>query len=691
MHARHRNGPGKGYRSNATVMGSVAIGSHSLPEGTIRGSRMYNSEYRNYSRGFQGRVGHSKQFQLPLETDIFMEAGKLAAEYLVSNGVLPLNVLSGKWQNGGLKKQMGDFRPHEVDPIHTDVRASAHSRLGDASGDVGPGTRRHCDEYNSMGSRSFGRGSTRAVSYPNVGRSQSWSGRNRDSPCLEAEGASSGHRDGQPVDKEGGGGGKTSSPGELTQESNDMADFESGDACAKTRCSGNEKDLQSNADEEVIKGSNEESVSGTEEVKKGSNDIDLGRKEGESTEITASSQEDLKSKDDIDSVMHCEFENVSTKTSSSSSIRGTPLDLDPITEDENKLSDGSEVRATDILIDSSAGIASSGQSHELKSLNSDVLKAPTVEENVGVKCISRTGPRSESRSFLDRFVLNDQEVDKELQEFRRSSSMYMERGKKRALVVSIDDQEGTKKLREWVPLRTQSEGCLPRANSMETQHNSHKPGTSCSDHVILSPDQKNMCISLFPKGHAESCQYIEEKQLFPGSFKTFDLNLIETCDVNENITESVKLEAPIDVDLSMSNCYSHVSNKNGKHGVDDKDIEVIDLEIDSVHEDKTFTPERRADTVFTGPDSFPNNVHDANEISDIRDGYGFVMSELLGNDRLECSSVSRELNSQHNDLGLHNGEGTLVDDDPIYMSLGEIPFSFLKGWERPTQDHGKPF
>lgn len=31
------------------------------------------------------------------------------------------------------------------------------------------------------------------------------------------------------------------------------------------------------------------------------------------------------------------------------------------------------------------------------------------------------------------------------------------------------------------------------------------------------------------------------------------------------------------------------------------------------------------------------------------------MSELLGNDRPECS-VPTELNSQHNDLGLHNGE-----------------------------------
>ncbi|KAL2483864.1 Uncharacterized protein Fot_45308 [Forsythia ovata] len=609
MHARHHHGPGKGYGSNSMGMGSMAIGSHGLPDGPIRGPRMYNSEYRNYSRGSQGCVGHSKLFQLPLppprKTDIFMEAGKLAAEYLISKGVLPSNALSGKWQNGGLKNQMGDFRgfrPHEFDPIHMDVRASAHSLSGDASEDVGPDKRRHSDEYYSMGSRSFARGSKRNRSYHSFGRSQSWSGRNRDSPGLEAEGASDEHHDGQSVGKDRDGGEQTSSPGELTQESNNMADLESGlekcnsvdDACAKARSSGNEKDLQSNADKEVVKDSNEENISETGEVEKGNNAIDLEQKEGKNMEVKASAHEDLESKDDIDS---CKFANVPTRTCSSSSIRGTPLDLDPITEDENinenKLSEGSGVHATDVHIDSSAGVASSGRSRELKSLNSDVLKAPIVEEKLGVTYVSRRGLCSKFRSFPDRSVLKDQEVDKELQEFRRSNSMYMERGNKRALVVSIDGVEGTKKPREWAPMKTQSDGCLPCANTMETQQNSKEPRISCSEHVILSPEQKNLYISLFPKGHAESFQYTEEKQLFPGSFKTCDLNLIETCDGNENITESVKLEAPIDVDLSMSNSYRRVSNKNGKHGVDGKDIEVIDLENDSVHKNKTFTPERR--------------------------------------------------------------------------------------------------
>ncbi|KAL2467008.1 uncharacterized protein Adt_42859 [Abeliophyllum distichum] len=112
-------------------------------------------------------------------------------------------------------------------------------------------------------------------------------------------------------------------------------------------------------------------------------------------EVTASAHENLESKDDIDLVMHCKFANFPTRTCSSSSIKDTPIDLDPITEDEsineNKLSEGSGVHATDMLIDSSSGVASSGRSHELKSFNSDILKAPIVEEKLGVTSISRRG------------------------------------------------------------------------------------------------------------------------------------------------------------------------------------------------------------------------------------------------------------------------------------------------------------
>lgn len=61
-------------------------------------------------------------------------------------------------------------------------------------------------------------------------------------------------------------------------------------------------------------------------------------------------------------------------------------------------------------------------------------------------------------------------------------------------------------------------------------------------------------------------------------------------------------------------------------------------------------------TGFTGRDGFPNNAHNVNEIPDVQDGYGLMISELLGNDMPNCSSVPGDLNALHNDMGLHNGE-----------------------------------
>lgn len=64
----------------------------------------------------------------------------------------------------------------------------------------------------------------------------------------------------------------------------------------------------------------------------------------------------------------------------------------------------------------------------------------------------------------------------------------------------------------------------------------------------------------------------------------------------------------------------------------------------------------RAGNVFRGLDGYSSNVHNANDIPDSQDGYGLMFSELLGNDIPNCSSVPPDLNTLHNDMGLHNGE-----------------------------------
>ncbi|KAL8033253.1 hypothetical protein ABFX02_13G150200 [Erythranthe guttata] len=629
MHAKHQNGPGNGYRSNS--MGGVAAASRIPPGGAVRGRRMYNSEYRSFSRGGYGAGGHSKQLQPPpppsKDSNVFVEAGRLAAEYLVSKGVLPSNALSGKWQN--------------------DSRASAHSRLGNPAPDVGPGKRRYSDEYSSMGSRSFTRGRKRTGDFKNygsevnreLGRSVSLSETIRASPAMEAD--SNGEI-------------RNLSPGEITQEVHGEVHVESGlkkstlleDAGAIASNLTKEKNLPSAVDADDPNKFNDEA----EMVKDRRNDNDLQQKHDE-TKVR---------EDHTDLLKHCKFVNVPTKARSSLTVKGSKGEKDPMNENvdfskkQHLESSGVHVLDVDVKTD------------EFKSL--ELEKSPKV--------------------FPD--VYKEQQAEEGLSGFGSSNSVVMDRVQKRAIDYSIDDKEDFKKLKQWVPQpEAQFHSPLPRTSSMGNQPMLQEPSTS----------QKSFDITLFPKDHADSSEFMEEKQLFPGSFKTCDLNLVGTSDVSENHeadpmlvfpsnTQTGKIATHIDVDLSISSNIN-LPNKNGKHGVHDIDIEVIDLEKDFVQDNTFSNPGRRGDIVFTDLDGFANNVS-ADGISDAQDGYGLMISEFLGNVSPNCT-VPTDLNSLHNHIGLPNAEGILGEDDSIYMSLGEIPTSLLGAWGQPTQDYGKPF
>ncbi|GFP99137.1 uncharacterized protein at4g26450 [Phtheirospermum japonicum] len=664
MHAKHRNGPGNGYRSNAMGMGSMASASRIPPESAMRGHRMYNSDYRNYNRGggSYGSGTHSKQqFQQPPPTqrgaDVFVDAGKLAAEYLVSKGMLPPNALSGKWQNVG---NFPGFRSHEVE-MHPDGRGSTHSRLGNAGPDVGPGRRRYSDDHNLIGSRSSVRERKRTGSFKNygseankeLGRSGSWAEKANASPSMDVDGDTSvGRRDEKIVEKEGKGGTQNPSPGEIKREVHSEVRIESGSEKSKLVDDSGANNVQPDApDGEHVKYSDDA------EVVKYDNDLQQ-----------LSDEDGLTSEDQVDLVKHSKIVNVHvpTKARSSLTTKNSKGEEDPRDKDENiyggEIPEGSGVHVIDVDVDNSAGNAPSLQNPE--------FKEPTMDKEPG--------------------------ADDGLSAFGRSNSVVMERGEKRAMDFDTDVKEDVKRLRQWVPvLDAQSDGSTSLSSSMENGSLSQEPRN-------ISPDQKSLDILIFPKDNADSCDLIEEKQLFPGSFKTCDLNLVGNVDVSENhdggrvlvfpsVMQMGKVETPIDVDLSISN-NGNLPSKNGKNVIDANEIEVIDLEKDSAPEDKTFSDsERRGDTVFSDLDGFPSDAHNANGIPDVQDGYGLMMSEFLGHD---SPNVPGDLNSLHNHMDLPNGEGILGDDDSIYMSLGEIPISMprlLGPWEQPPQDYGKPF
>ncbi|XP_073133281.1 uncharacterized protein At4g26450 [Henckelia pumila] len=728
MHARHRNGPGNGYWSNSMGMRGQAATSRMSPEGSMRGHRMYGSEHRNNNRGGFGRGGHSRQFQPPPPPshgiDIFMEAGRLAAEYLVAKGVLPPNALSGKLKNGGLKNQMGRlhvFRPHEVDmQIPMDGRAPDNTHLGNVALEIGPTRRRNPVDENSMdGSRNSMRGRRRMGSFKNhgpevnteTGKSGAWADRSRDFPSIGVESdASSGQHVDQPVDGDGHGGMQTLSLGEVVQEgcaaSNLPSEFEEHnsmeDAGAKASSSSAEKFLSADAKVEATKESSSDankSDAGAEVVNKERivNDVEISQNENEIADSALG--ETLPSKYDVDLLKHFKFPRIPTRARSSLKVKGSKGGPDPMNEDDKitgrELSGGSEVQVVDVPDDSSTGNASTYKMHELNSLDSDVQKATGTDKEQPVAYMTRSG-RSRPTYFQEQSVFKGQKelLEEGLSVVSCSTSMSMNIGLKRPIDDDTSGKEVFKKLRNCSSVDTEANGCLPLSTSMENQPTSQEAIIAQSTQSVLSPDQKSFNVSPFPKNRDESCEFT--------GFKTCDLNLSGTCDASENdnaervllfpsVIETEKEAAPVDFGLSMNNS-SNVPNKNAKLGMNNNNIEVIDLEIDSGQEDNIFShPEKRADSVFTDLDSFPNNLHNANEIPDVQDGYGLMFSDLLGNHSPHSSSVPTDLNSLHSEIGLPNGEGILGDDDSIYMALGEIPISFLRNWEQPTQDYGKPF
>uniref|UniRef100_A0A2P2JJ13 Uncharacterized protein n=1 Tax=Rhizophora mucronata TaxID=61149 RepID=A0A2P2JJ13_RHIMU len=723
MHARHRS-PAHGYRSSSTGTGWGA--SKISPETSGRGHGFYNSEYRSFNnRGFGRGQGHpTKSFQQPPQPpirkgDLFMEAGRLAAEYLVSKGLLPPSVLSGKWQNGGLKKQVGDYQDfHQQDDLTQETRIPAHARLASVPSDAGSARRRYFDDFNS---RVHMKGRRRGDYYRSYssewgreyGRRGSWSDRNEASPDMEREDdTASGHCEEQQVGKaidEG-----MHSPGlSRAAESEEATDMEWGlekftgpdemGSKASSSCvnkdemnSGHSKrpdDLTSLTPENEAKGSHDSSKN----EKQIAPDLPIQH---------TAAYDNPCGKSGSDLLALCRFVNVPTKTRSALVSRTSKVDQVPNNED-NSVSDiaypqGLEVSVQDCNLNCSTNVVLTNASHDLKSAHSEVSEdVGELGPNYGVALEENVKSQSFSSGA---FMHGSEQESSPGQSGSVRSTLAKERGEKRTAEES-DVNKATKKLRECYPsLVTDSEGHLNLSDSSDNRMPSKEMRSSEDRQLIAAVTQDTLvdCCQ-FPENEGEQhVQYTQEKQLFPSSFKICDLNLMESSDMNDShcndpvptyatIVTTQKEMPKIDVDLSISN--SNISSQFARHTSDGKEIEVIDLENDSTTDDKAFNdPERKMDTAFTGTEGFPSNAQNASDIADVQDNYdGLMISEFL-NTFSNCNSVTEDITSLQNEINLHNGEGNFGDDDSIYMSLGEIPLSFIPAWQQPTpKEYEKPF
>ncbi|GAB4845835.1 hypothetical protein Ancab_024839 [Ancistrocladus abbreviatus] len=710
MHARHRS-PGHGYKSNAMGMGMTT--SRISPDASTRSSHGgCNSDNRNFSRSF-GR-GRPKIFQSlqPLPTllppsqrgDLFFEAGRLAVEYLVSQGLLPPDVLSSKYQDGSLKRtpmDMQDLRSQGGENVNslTEGQSTATGRLGNAIPDVFPGRRRSPNDYGSTGSRNSIRerrkfGSSRSYSSDwsrgNGRGSGSWSDKASATKDMQSDNDIVSAR-GDP--KEAHGNFHRSLMNEFAAKVDEMHGLLEETECHPSvdvdpgiiSCNSAEN-LSIKSSEEAAKGSDLLNAE-YREIGNGSNgDIekqvarDLGNQHCEE-------EADTKSNNGPDLLKLCSSAKVPTRIRSSLTNRSLEIDSPSVVEEiivDNTVPAGGLILSVQANLENGpAGTALPNESRSCLDSGCDSSASTHPEGDAG-RLDSADAVEQENcvkpQSLLDAAFMHEQRLTERLPELGSSSSITNDRGEKRTL-GDEGGREGTKKPKEWLSVSTNC-GHFQLSEPKEKQLNSQEEmASSCG--FVMKPTAKESSTSseLSKSGDDPSDEYIEEKQLFPNAFKICDLNLMEASDINENHDDPILIypsiaaannEVPVDIDLSISN-NCNLINEYSKFGATGKEIEVIDLGTDSLHEDRSFNNStRKMQDELTSLERFPNHdqmLHDPHA----QDGYGLMISELIGTDIPDGSSVQPEIDSLHNEMGLHQNEGLLNDDDQIYMQLGEIP------------------
>ncbi|XP_050367590.1 uncharacterized protein At4g26450 [Argentina anserina] len=730
MHARHRN-PGNGYRSNSMGMDRIGMGRIS-PETSLRGGRGYynnnnnnSSEppHRNNNAAFNRGFGRSKSFQPPPPPppppqvpapprkggNILMDAGRMAAEYLVAQGLLPPSVLSGTWQ----KKQQAEF---DGDQMREDGRTSALSRLGNNSEGgyrnrrFGVGGGGGVDEFSSNArnkGRRRNRGGYGSDTRPDWGREYGRSGSfsDRHSRASSEDDSNSGRHEEQKVGRDVGNAWQQNA-----RECEDAVDSET---------KSEKEDMSSKPSSSGTGGA--DGVAEVNVEPKKMNDVEMKDKECGNNDGTEkkSDVEDLPVQvkaeaEGTDLLKLCKFAKVPTRTRSALTTRGLKVDpLPSIQEGSTSCGIGLQVGgSSQYLVKDSTHDVSSGtpvldNTHYASCVDTET---PKVESRQSVGDLVELGSGfgieqnkfARSQSLPDRAFIreNEQQLSQGPAGLRSFSFVVKDRGEKRAS-EDYDKQMEAKKPREWLPY-AESDDCFQISNLSEKKASPLEDNTSPVEKVIVAVDHDSSMEDdpQFQKDGAEICvDYMQEKQLFPNSF---DLNLMEVNDAHEHRDNNLvinfsdvsgvkKEAAPVDIDLSMSNC--NMSHESSRRTVDVNEIEVIDLENDSIPEDKVFNDaERKTGTEFIPLDGFSNQPQCSSGMPDTQDGYGLMISELLGNDFPACSSVPENLTPMPNDIGLPNAEGTLADDDSIYMALGEIPLTFMRPWEQPPpQEYEKPF
>ncbi|EAY94162.1 hypothetical protein OsI_15937 [Oryza sativa Indica Group] len=585
-----------------------------------------------YSRGYKQLYAPPQQQPPPQDKhEVLMEAGRLAAEYLVAKGVLPPASLQRRGVGGGGWVQLPPPPPPPPPPQGTLAFYGAQNgrrRLDDDDdGNPNPRSRRNrggennnddsSSSYNGRGKRKFGAYSR----HSDWGRDKGRSRGNSDSRSYDDE-----DDDGPPgYRRERRGGGRfddagSSMSGVAASKTEAMGESELEDTGSKVGSSSNfRKDVDPPQEVEGVdklnKINEESNPSNSEVVEQMTN--------GESTSNNASciviDEEQTKAK----YLPVPSDDKVSDEKPDDSSVLNEKIEDDETLAEKAEDDKTSDERVPD-------GGAVRFQTEETQIGTDDLRGQKNIEQHYAVH-------ESREENMLPPKVGVQQQVEEGMQIYN----------------VDTPPQD---------------------------------------EDLIASADKEKVAgVALLPSIKAEAVVAKEEDKFGQSSsFKICDLNLVGSPEVAE-LRNDPGLGQFSTAGCSMEPQNQQQEFRNTGNSADDtnmhaqiplhnKVVQVIDLEDDSPIEAGA------CDTSKAKEENMANPAVTTDVLPGIQDGYNFAISDYLGADIPCYQPMQTDL---PNGMSLSDSEGITVMDDSIYGSLSDI--GFMEVWDQQPQDYEKFF
>ncbi|XP_042464635.1 uncharacterized protein At4g26450-like [Zingiber officinale] len=722
------------------------------------------SKYRNAGDGYrsgasfgrhQRRGGFNRSYPKPhnrpaTKLEILMEAGRLAAEYLVSKGVFPSSAFPRDLVSDDTPHEFaGPARESPIPSSFNDSRVPAMERLGDAGSGAGYARKRFNDGYDRFGPRKNARARRTTGSYNRGDGGPDW-GRERAGykPWLE----------------------RSRSYSDMVEEEDD--DF-LGPRYNKDRQSGHEEVGSSRVAGDEQQSKNEvvgETLSESEDT--GSKASSYNTRKDAPTEGCADvnrADDVMTSNPEVGEVKSCESEDVGNKGVAEIYLTVNPGEVEEcgsvIDHGDTLLKLGGSPKVprrlrsslahkntifhTSPKVGNGVECASEGETEmvldklpidgSLKQTRASLTYKSFLDydlSNEGVNVVEVSGGETETiaNKFPTDYIVKDSHIhhnvnpecempvklsDDDIQSSKQSiesqcdlqQSLPCSKMSLTAVGVGVGEEDkvteqtGKEELNKQVsspPPNTSQQNEFSQLDGVTETQSSLFIKMSSQDVEITKPGYQLKPIT------APSVSIVDAETILkidgvkcnqPTSFKIFDLNVMEAPDVTDvhedhmlgashtsALPQASGNQLSVDFSLSRNNRANDTYDSNQLSG-DRKAIQVIDLEEDSPMEVNDVLKSKN-EIIYPVENALNHTTH-SDELPVVQDTYGPVISEYLEAD-MRCSPQDQaELNNLQVGMGLHGAEGFAVVDDSIYGSLGDI--GFIDVWDQPPQDYEKFF